>query len=170
MTITILSSLAIFIVLILVIRWIMNSEKVSERTERQLLIYGASNEFVAFYKKHALKSPEEVVQRFEREYPELVKELEKRHKDQLQHLAVDHHTYDQLIFKYQDVLLNLRATGEQWFTEQDLLTFMSQAQLNELVAAHIIERYTDKYMIKKEYLARHPEKKDALGQPKIRKI
>lgn len=162
---SILIFLASGIILFFLIRWLVKSETEPVDVEQKLKLYGGSNLFEAHYSRHAFKKLSYVIKSFEKKFPHEVAKILNQKKENERFFVQNRDRYNYLIFKYQEELTDLRATGASWFSRADLRKHFEDKALNQLVEGHVINCYNEKYHLKEKYEAEHPFELDENGRP-----
>lgn len=165
MAISILIFVFIGISLFFIIRLIILSESESQLAQNKRKYYSRSVLFEKHFTLNSTKRLSKVISSFENEYPEEIDKLNNQQKNLEHYFTKNRDRYNYLIFKYQEELTDLRATGAKWFSKSDLAKYFEDKSVKELVEGHVLNCYDNKYLIKEIYDAEHPFELDYSGRP-----
>lgn len=156
---------AVAVLLYMAVRWIINSEEHDADSEAWIKKYSASTLFLAFYEKHPYTKMSKVITMFEKEYPQEVAKINETTRQREYNLQDKREKYLSLQVQFQDELDTLCQAGAKWFTKAELLPYFSSDIIDQLVEAHVLDIYTDKYLISDIYRTDHHTESDRNDGP-----
>jgi len=157
--------IAVAVLLYLAVRWLINSEEHDAGSEEWLNKYGRSILFMTFYEKHPYTKMSKVITMFEKKYPQEVAKINETARQREQNLHYKREKYLSLQAQFQVELGALCRMKTKWFTKPELLQYLTHDTINQLVGAHIIDLYSDKYVINDIYKAEYHAESDGKDKP-----
>jgi len=162
---SILIALVLLLTILLVVRYLIISEREDPDINERVKLYKGVDSFQKYYAKNAFKKLSTVVAEFERKFPHEIEALRKKMEAEAKFFKNNRDRYNYLVFKYADRLGELTSNKVKWLKIGDLIQLFTQKEINELIEGHLIQCYQGQYLIQESYKATHPFEKDENGLP-----